>query len=350
MVQGRSAHGRQVTIAHVARVSGVSRTTVSDAISGAGRVDAQTRERVRRVAEELGYRPSLRAQRLRRGQSRTIGLVSSMPYAVAAGPARLGFYMEVAAAVAETALVRGFALVLTPPVGVNVPLDLLDIDGAIVVEPEQDDAVTAGLGDRGVAMVTLGPQPGAELPHVDLGGELVGEVLLDHLYAQGARHIALLVGDSRRHSYLAVSSVYHRWVAERGMTSVAVAVSEKGGARAGYDGCVRLLDEYPQIDAVCAVVDAFAVGCVAALRDAGLRVPEDVLVATRYDGLLARTCDPPVTALDLHLGQVSAVAVNVLLAQLAGDDPTAEPVSMPRPVLVPRRSSLRQADPVAVRP
>lgn len=336
--------GRRVTIADVARVGGVSQTTVSHALNGLGRVDPATRERIRQIAQELGYRPNLRAQRLRRGQSRTIGLVSSMPYAVAAaGPARLGFYMEVAGAAAETALNAGFALVLAPPLESGLALDSLDIDGAIVVEPQRDDGVTRRLVERGLAVVTLGPQPGAEFAHVDLGGAAVGEVLLGHLAAQGARHVALLVGDCERHSYLALRSTYDRFVSERGMASVVVAVPEEGGEESGYAGCVRLLEEYPDLDAVCAGVDAFAVGCVRALRDAGRNVPADVLVATRYDGMLARTCEPPLTAVDLHLGQVADAAVALLLGQL-GAEHGGDPVGLPRPVLVPRQSSMRTVD------
>lgn len=111
------AGSRPPTIADVARAAGVSRTTVSHALNGLGKVDPRTRERIKRVATELGYRPNLRAQRLRRGQAKAIALASTMPFAVAAGPSRLGFYMEIAAAAAESALLHGYALVLVPPCG-----------------------------------------------------------------------------------------------------------------------------------------------------------------------------------------------------------------------------------------
>ena len=97
---------RPPTIADVARAASVSRTTISHALNGLGKVDLRTRERVKRLAAELGYRPDLRAQRLCRGQARAIALASSIPFAVAGGPSRLDFSMEVAAAVAERALVH----------------------------------------------------------------------------------------------------------------------------------------------------------------------------------------------------------------------------------------------------
>jgi DNA-binding LacI/PurR family transcriptional regulator len=339
---------RRATIADVARVSGVSRTTVSNALTGTGRVDPGTRSHVEAVAQELGYRPSLRAQRLRRGQSRTIGVVSSMPAAVAAGPARLGFYMEVAAAAAETALGRGFALVLTPPAADGLSLELLDIDGAIVVEPQQDDPVTTTLQARGVSLVALGGQPGRDLPHVDLDGERVAGLLLDHLYEQGARHIALMVGNSSRRSYAQARASYEPWAAAHQMPAIVTAAPEEEGSAGGHDAFVRLMRNSPEVDAVCAVVDAFAVGCVTAARELGLSVPDDVLVATRYDGLLARTCEPPLTAVDLHLGDLATRAVDLLLALLGGE-PLPEAGAPTTPDLVPRGSSLRSGR-AAVRP
>lgn len=331
---------RRPTIADVARAAGVSRTTVSHALNGLGKVDPRTRERVRGVAADLGYRPSLRAQRLRRGEARTIGLVSSMPLAVAGGPSRLGFFMEVAAAAAESALMHGFALVLAPPVEASPPLESLDIDGAIVVEPAEGDWAAERMTARGLPIVSLGRQVGSDVPHVDLRTGRAGELLLEHLYGQGARNIALLIAHNARQSYVDVRAVYRRFAAERGFPELVVSADESGGEEAGYARCVELIEQHPEVDAICATVDAFAVGVVRALHDLGRRVPEDVMVATRYDGVRARTCRPPLTAVDLHLGQAAGAAVDLLLRRLRGDA-TQDVVAQPEPVLVPRRSSDR---------
>jgi len=331
------------TIADVARVAGVSRTTVSHALNGIGKVDPRTRERIKQVAAELGYRPNLRAQRLRRGEAKAIALASSMPVAVAAGPSRLGFYMEIAAAAAESALLHGYALVLVPPVLSGSGLQSVDVDGAIVVEPDVNDAAAAQLRERGLPYVALGRPVGPDerAPYVDLRGERVAELLLAHLREQGARRPALLVGSGERHAAVDARVAYERVCAAYGWTPIVATAPEAGGEDAGYACCADLLARHPDVDAVCALVDAFAVGAVRAIRDGGRAVPGDVMVVTRYDGLRARTCEPPLTAVDLRLDRAAADAVDLLLGRLRGEVTTGAVVTSPEPRVVPRASSLR---------
>ncbi|MFF5447759.1 LacI family DNA-binding transcriptional regulator [Streptomyces sp. NPDC012888] len=345
--QGQGRGPKPPTIADVARTAGVSRTTVSHALNGLGKVDPRTRERIKQVAADLGYRPNLRAQRLRRGQAEAIALASSMPIAVAGGASRLGFYMEIAAAAAESALLHEYALVLVPPVRSGAGLSSVDVDGAIVVEPDADDAAVADLRARGLPYVALGRPvaPADDAPYVDLRGGPVAELLLRHLHEQGARRPALLIGSGSRHSSVDARAAYERLAAEYGWQPVVATAHEAGGERAGYERCAALLTEHPETDAVCALVDAFAVGAVAAIRDSGRAVPDDVLVATRYDGLRARTCQPPLTAVDLHLDRAASDAVELLLGRLRGEVGTAAVVSPPEPRLVVRASSLRPAPP-----
>ncbi|WP_030601908.1 LacI family DNA-binding transcriptional regulator [Streptomyces achromogenes] len=333
------------TIADVARVAGVSRTTVSHALNGLGKVDPRTRERVRQVAADLGYRPNLRAQRLRRGQAKVIALASSMPFAVAGGPSRLGFYMEVAAAAAERALLYDYALVLVPPVQSGSALYSVDIDGAIVVEPEAEDAAAAQLRERGLPYVALGRPVAAEedIPYVDLRGRLVAELLLRHLRERGAVRPALIVGAGSRHSSVDAIAAYEQLAEEYGWTPIVARVAESGGEQAGYERCAALLTEHPGIDAVCALVDAFAVGAVRAVRDSGRSVPDDVMVVTRYDGLRARTCEPPLTAVDLHLDRAASDAVELLLGRLRGDTAVPSVAVSPEPRVIARASSVRAA-------
>ncbi len=154
--------------------------SVSNALTGRRKVADATRNIVLAVADRVGYAPNLRARRLRTGRADTIAVFSPMPFAVAAGPSRLGFLMEIAAAAASAALESGIALILVPPMERGrAPFDDLQMDGAIVVEPAADDPDVALLRGRGIPVVSIGRQIGASDPaFVDLQSELTARLLL----------------------------------------------------------------------------------------------------------------------------------------------------------------------------
>jgi len=321
------------TIADLAKAAGVSATTVSHAFSGRRYVDPETRKRIEALAEAIGYRPNHRARRLRTGGAGSIALVSSMPFAVAAGPSRLGFLMEIAAAAAVTAFSRGISLCLVPPLGPRDSLDALEVDGAIVVEPELDDPVLDFFFDRGVEVVSIGRAPGRDsLPFVDLQSGATAHRLLDHLFEGGGR-VGLITGLQRRNSYIEMEAVYAERVARVGLPSIAIRVDERGGEQAAALAAENLLRDDPTISALCVPVDAFATGVLDAAGIVGRTVPYDLRLATRYDGMRARLATPPLTAVDLHLDQVAAAAVDLLLARLGQPDPAPTIVSPPSLVL-----------------
>lgn len=334
------ASSRRPKIVDVAKAAGVSPTTVSHALNGRGQVDPRTRERVLEAARQLNYRPHLGAQRLRTGSSRNIALVSSMPFSIAGGPSRLGFFMEIASSAAQTALTEGYAMVLVPPLEKLPSLDDLDIAGAIVVEPQQDDEATEQLRQRAVPVVTIGEQPcsAGDVPFVDMHAAYCSRILLDHLDEVGAREIALVTGAQRRAAYLSSQREYELFTRRLGMPHRLVLVDEAGGEEAARRQVADLLARAPDVDGICALVDTFATGAVRAVRDSGRSLPRDVRVVTRYDGLRARTSDPPLTAINLHLDDVATEAVRLLLRKMSGEEVSSSADISP-PILVSRASS-----------
>jgi DNA-binding LacI/PurR family transcriptional regulator len=333
----------RANIKDVAREAGVSPTTVSHALNARGQVDAETRARVERAAAKLGYRPNRNAQRLRTGQAHMIALLSSMPLAVAGGPSRLGFLMEVAAVAAAAALDRGLALVLAPAMENGlVPMELLDVDGALVIEPSAGDPNLANLLRRGLPVVAIGkPAEGPVMPpYVDIHSGRTTRLLLEHLHGQGARQVAMILGAAQRNSYLEARTAYEEAMAARGQPPLLSLVEEVRGEAGGHEAARALLAAHPGIDAFCVPVDAFATGALAAIVQSGRRVPDDVMVATRYDGLRARTSVPPLTAVDLHLEEVAQQAIALLFDHLRGDV-SRHRVEGPAAQLVARPSSVR---------
>lgn len=329
---------KRVTIADVAREAGLSPTTVSHSLNGIGQVDPRTREHVKDVAARLKYRPSVRAQRLRTGRSHAIALLSSMPAAVSAGASQLEFFTELAMGSARTALLRGYVFLLAPPVGQCNPLTLLDMDGAILLEPAPGDPIARELDERGVPYITIGGRPSPS--NIDLHHARTAELLLRHLLESGARALGLVLGASGRESQRIFREHYLALAGQQGFPPVIVEADEEGGEAAGHEATRRLLARHPEVDALCVPIDAFATGAARAAEESGRKIPRDLLLATRYDGLRARTCQPPLTAVDLHLNAISRAAVDGLLEML-GDGSSAPVAELPFPSLIVRTSTLR---------
>jgi len=345
----------RVTIKDVAQLAGVSPTTVSHALNERGQVDARTRERVVSAAATLGYQPNRNAQRLRTGQGHMIALLSSMPFAVAGGASRLGFMMEVAAVAAAAALDKGLALVLAPLLANGrSPLEALDVDGVLLIEPSADDPHLAHIQRRALPAVTIGKigvdpsgltSPALNLPFVDIRSFETTQLLLKHLHAQGAQKIALMLGSARRNSYFEARSAYQAFTQTHGQTPLLASVDEAQGEVGGHQATHALLDEHPDIDALCVLVDAFASGALTALAERKRRVPQDILLATRYDGLRARTSTPPLTAVNMHLDQVAEHAIALLFEHLrpSSAEHKIQHLTGPAPQLVLRASTRSKA-------
>ncbi|GCA53343.1 LacI family DNA-binding transcriptional regulator (plasmid) [Sinorhizobium meliloti] len=325
------------TIVELAKAAGVSPTTVSHAFSGRRYVDPETKARIVALADKMGYRANPRARRLRTGGAGIIALASSMPFAVAAGPARLGFLMEIAAAAAVTALSRHLALCLVPPLEPDSNLDALEVDGAIIVEPMVEDRLLDFFSARGVPVVSIGRAPGRDdIPSVDIQSTATARLMLEHLGAN-SRRVGLITGEQRRNSYIETEAVYAAYAAERGFSPVALRIDESGGESEAAAAAERLLRSNPDIDALCVPVDAFARGVLDAARLLDRPVPHGLRLATRYDGMRAKLAMPQLTAVNLHLDQVAEAAIDVLIAAMEGKEPQRHAIAPP--LLVVRESS-----------
>ncbi len=263
-----------------------------------------------------------------------------MPFAVAGGRARLGFTMEIAAAAASRALEKSFALILVPPLNDgHSPFHDLHIDGALVVEPLENDPDIALLRSQGVPVVSIGRQPGRNVvPFVDLRPYELAQTLIQHLHQQSSNKIGLVVGAQPRFTHRQTEQAYRDFARDHRRKAIVRRVDETSGSDAAYDATKILLTEHPDIEALLVSVDAFAVGARRAAADLGFDIPGKLKIATRYDGNLARECDPPLTALNLRLDEVAALGVDLLFEQMSSQRARTFIIG-PSATLVPRRSS-----------
>lgn len=317
---------RRVTMNDVAAAVGISRTTASHALSGQGRVSAETVTRVRQVAEEMGYSPSPRALALRTGRTRTIAVVSSLPVADIAGDLNLDYFMAAAASAAQEAILSDYTVTLIPPTHDTAWTELIDVDGAIVLDPFLDDPVVSLLVKRGIAVVTVGFRTDSAKDAagwVDIDFVAGANLVLDHLWERGSRRPMLMSTQEPRGYSLATTSAYEKWCMTAGVEPKVVRVPEEGAEAASREATKRALDEAGDVDAIFAPFDRFCGGVMSGVLESGRRVPEDVRVVT-LEGSIARHISPPVTALDDQWGGNARKATRALLDRL--EDPTLPPL------------------------
>jgi DNA-binding LacI/PurR family transcriptional regulator len=280
------------------------------------------------------------APRLRGCHADTIGIFSSMMPAVAGRQARFGFFMEIATSAGQRALEKGLSLKLASPLnGRAMSIEAANVEGAIFIEPFQDDPDVLLLQSRGVKVVSIGRPPGkAHAPFVDLQPYDAAGVIIKHLHEQSYGELGLIVGAQPRFDYQQTEQAYRDFIGAKGQQPTVRRINEAAGSAGAYDVTKRLLSEHPELDALYVSVDAFAVGARRAAADLGIDIPGELKIATRYDGLLARASDPQLTALNLHLDVAATLAVDLLFEHMSRrSDRTC--VTGPCATLVPREST-----------
>jgi DNA-binding LacI/PurR family transcriptional regulator len=326
----------------VAAAAGVSITTVSDALNGKGRLPQRTRDHVRKIANQLGYRPSVIARRLATGKTGNLVLTVSTAEETTFAFGALDYFMQLMSSATSKALEHGCSLILLHEKGSSVPPGL-PADGAIVIDPVADDPTLAQLRADGIPTVTAGRDPAAghEGYWVDNNHVAGTRKILDHLEAASAANVALISGPPV-HSYIVDAvKAYGEWCAERGRPPRVSLAPYSMTEAAGYAAAADLFDGHDRPDAIYATLDRLAIGAALAASAHGLIVPDDLLLAGLSDSEASRTAHPPLTTLSLNPKKIGEAAVEMLIA-LIEERPIPEPhVRIPTRVIT--RTSTRRA-------
>jgi DNA-binding LacI/PurR family transcriptional regulator len=322
---------KRVGIHDIAREANVSITTVSHALNGKGRLSPEIRERVRLVAERLGYRANPQARGLATGRTMTLAVQVGSLQAEVLMP-DFQYFAELLNAASAKALELGYGLLLAPAGASPELIGELAIDGAIVVDPTGEEAL---LGRTDVPRVTTGRAPGDpdDVAWVDNDQRAGARMVLDHFAHTGRSRPALLT-TSGRQSYVedAVNEYLH-WCRGHDIEPIVGRVvgvpTEAAAARVAAD----LLSRRPRPDAIYATLDRMAVGALIACRYAGLSAPEDLAVAAITDTYVLRSADPPLTTLDLNAPRIGREAVELLVGMVE-DKKLSRAVTLPSTLVV----------------
>jgi DNA-binding LacI/PurR family transcriptional regulator len=192
-------------------------------------------------------------------------------------------------------------------------------DGIIVSGPRVDDSGLVRLAHDGFPIVLQGSLPGIEAPSVDIDNVSGARSAVEHLIGLGWRRIACITN-----APLAYTAAQERLAGYRAALEAAglpfdeALVAEAAfDARSGHHAMASLLARGP-VEAVFVASDVVAFGAIAAIREAGLRVPHDISVVGFDDIALAAFYDPPLTTVRLPAYDLGLAAGTALLDRVAG--------------------------------
>lgn len=319
-----------VTLITIAEKAGVSVMTVSRALNDEGSVAAKTREKVRRIAAELGYSPNLSAKMMKGSRTNVIGiLVNDLQSAV---------INEIIGAVSSAVRKLEMDLVIYNSIGDsdNAPSRGLGsmlqglCDGLLLILPRISDTHLRQLEQRGLPVVLVNYWRPTDLPVVRGGNSDAAAAATRHLLQLGHRRIGFIAGSAftgqsqeRQHGY------------ESALRGAGIEVDPKliaagdFGRRSGYEAASALLTAEDAPTAIFAANDEMAFGAIDAVRACGLQMPQDVSVVGFDDIPAAAHVHPALTTVRQPLAAISEAAVRELLVRITGAGGERQRVEFP---------------------
>jgi LacI family transcriptional regulator len=322
----RAARGRR-TIRDVAEAAGVSIGTVSKALNNSGSLRPETRERIVRLAGELGFRPNDLAQSLHRGLSFTVGLISNDSFGRFTLPIMEGLERELS----QKGIAIFMANATDDPERERAHIEQLmrkQVDGLVFTARRADRRPEVGVQLRDLPSVFVfsrSRDPGSFclLPDDEDGARAATA----HLAATGRRRIAHVTGPEHFEAVRLRREGYRSGLAAAGLPGRDDHVLSGNWSEAwGREAVAQLFaDPAPAPDGIVAGNDQIARGVLDALRDRGIAVPGAVGV-TGFDNwdVMVEAARPPLTSVDMNLYALGREAGRSITRMIDGEELSGE--------------------------
>lgn len=315
------AQGKRPTLKTIAFMTGLGVTTISRALKDAPDISAETKERVRLVANQIGYYPNRAGVRLRTGKTNVISLVLSLEEELMGLTSHIVFGIsEVLASTSYTLVVTPYLRARDPILPVRYILDTGSADGVIMSSTEPDDARVRLLHERNLPFATHGrTNMGLIHPYHDFDNEAYVYDALKRLAGRSRKRVAILLPPSRFMFFQHMRAGFLRGISDFGMEEVSFnEINLNTPLEEIYTAAARLMRQADAPDAFVSGSSAGAVAIASAIESVGKTVGRDADIVSKQPANLLRWFKPEIMTVneDIHLaGRELAKAV---LARIDG--------------------------------
>ena len=334
----------RTTIVDIAAASGVSVATVSRILNNKPDVAEETRARVLRVMDEIGFAPQSAWRQIRSGRTGLIAMHVPQEF----NPPAHRLIMAAALGVEDA----GYSInIITRTLS---DAELLGIfrsrqaDGILLLEILTDDRRAELLRDHGYPFVMIGHRDdNTDMSFVDVDIEHGVDVAIEHLVGLGHRRIGFLTLDPvvREKTYGFATWALQAY--EQACDRLGLPVLARVGGPTTDEMSVvaqRLIDEHADITALLALQEQSVIGVLKATQARDMRIPDDVSVVGMVSELMSQVATPPLTTISFPADEMGSVAARMLLSRIDRVR-TAEDQALVRPELIVRGSTTSPRDP-----
>ncbi|GEO85042.1 MULTISPECIES: LacI family transcriptional regulator [Alphaproteobacteria] len=278
-VSGHAKEGKErPTLKTIAFMTGLGITTVSRALKDAHDIGAETKERVRMVARQLGYQPNRAGVRLRTGKTNVIALVLSIDEEI------MGFSSQMVFGISEVLSDTPYHIVVTPHSHSKDPmqpvryiLDTGSADGVIISRIEPDDPRVRLLTEENIPFATHGrTDAGIVHPYHDFDNEAFARQAVERLVARGRKRLALLQPPGKQTYCQHTRTGFQAGLRASGAQEVPLAVTTDTPLAEIRDAVEALMRSDQAPDGIVCSAGSAAIAVNAAIEAAGKRLGHDV--------------------------------------------------------------------------
>ena len=329
-----------MNIKQIAKAAGVSVATVSRVLNHPENVAPKTREKIQEIIEKTEYKPNWFAQGLNFNRTKTIGLI--IPHILNL------IYMEIAKGVEDVAIQKGYTVFMCN-VEKNDKMEseyveqLLTrrVDGIIFLFSSLEEENLKSIEERGVPIVLVGENKDViGFNSVKVNCRLGAESMLKQLVEDGYRSIGILYGNDPEQESLDMLEGYKSVLSENTITINENYVKQvENTIEGGYLGVKKMLgSDAPRV--IFATSDEIAYGAMDAVKDMGLRIPEDIAVAGFGNSRMSNLVEPKLTTVELPFHKMGIYGARLLFDLIEDEDKSYE---NPRQITLQTKLRIRKS-------
>lgn len=312
-----------MTVKDVAEKAGVSPSTVSRVISNHPKISEETKEKVLKIMDELGYYPNAIARSLASKKTGTIGVIlPNRSEDLLLNP----FFPEALRGILKGAAAFGYDVLLSTSTEGKNEMEIVKtfirsskVDGIVLMSSSVGDESQAYLNSIDFPYSLIGsPYDHKErVNHVDNDNYMAAYELTTYLSMIGRKRIALIAGEIGQMVTMKRVEGYQKALMESNIPyDEHLLFTGKFDEETGYTYGAAILDMTPRPDAIIITDDLIAFGAVKVFQGAGVRIPEDMAIASFNNSILSRYSDIPLTSVEINSFELGYESVNLLVQSI----------------------------------